>query len=37
MVKRLSKYDPVLREHFRRIHANEIRDNYLGLSHEIQN
>jgi hypothetical protein len=34
-VKVLSKYDPVLREHFRRVHENEIRDNYL--SQEIQN
>jgi hypothetical protein len=35
LVKLLSKCDPVLREHFRHIHENEIRDHYL--SHEIQN
>jgi hypothetical protein len=35
LVKVLSKYDPVLREHFRRIHENGIQDHYL--SHEIQN
>jgi hypothetical protein len=33
-VKLLSKYDPVLREHFHHIHGNEIQDHYL--SHEIQ-
>jgi hypothetical protein len=35
LVKVLSKYEPVLREHFRRIQVNEIRDHYL--SHEKQN
>jgi hypothetical protein len=34
-VKLLSKYDPVLREHFRRVLENEIRVHYL--SYEIQN
>jgi hypothetical protein len=28
LVNLLSKYDPVLREHFRLIHENEIRDHY---------
>jgi hypothetical protein len=35
LVKLLSKYDPVLREHFHRIHENDIRDHYL--SYEIHN
>jgi hypothetical protein len=35
LVKFLSKYDPVLREHFRRIHENQIRDHHF--SHKIQN
>jgi hypothetical protein len=35
LVKLLSIYEPVLREHFRRIHENKIRDHYI--SHEIQN